>query len=225
MPKVLITGGTGFVGYHMQQTAPSDMQLTLMSRRDYFLEIPQWFSDRYYQKYDYIVHLAPVAPNLVIKCAQHSRARLLYASSGIVYHPEWDTEYRRNKMAWEKECLEKYPNTVIARLFTFCGEKLTPDHAYPAFEQAAKDGKPIRIWGDGFCIRSYMHGEEMGRQLWAILLRGKSGEAYDIGSDEPVTMLELAQKFSDNVIIENRRPDPMPCYLPTDTAKTRALLK
>jgi Nucleoside-diphosphate-sugar epimerases len=215
MPKVLITGGTGFVGHWMRQTQPAGLDCTYLSSLDYRL----WYWHTL--AWDYVVHLAPVAPARAIEAAKGGR--LLYASSGIVYHPENDNEYRRNKMQWEQECLDSGADVVIARLFTFCGERLSPDHAIVAFEQAAKEGKPLHIWGDGSCVRSYMHGAEMARWLWAILLRGKLGEVYDVGSDKPVTMLELARSFSNNIIIEGGR-DAMPCYLPTDTEKTRKLL-
>lgn len=218
MDNVLITGGTGFVGHWMRQTEPHNLSCDYISRKGY--SESRWFD----WKYEYFVHLAPIAPTLVGKNARKYHARLLYCSSGIVYHPENDTEYRRNKMRWEQEYLDSDIDIVIARLFTFYGERLSPDHAIVEFEQTAKAGKPIRIWGDGNCIRSYMYGAELGRWLWAILLHGESGQAYDVGSDTPVTMLELAKRYSDNIIIENSRPDPMPVYLPPDTAKTKALL-
>ena len=69
-----------------------------------------------------------------------------------------------------------------------------------------------------------MHEPELGKWLWAILLRGKSCEAYDVGSDEPITMLELAKRYSDNIIIEPDKPVPVPYYMPLDTAKTKRLL-
>jgi nucleoside-diphosphate-sugar epimerase len=218
-PRVLVTGGSGFVGHWMRKTQPDNVTAFYFNREQYMGAWWETMGD-----YQYVVHLAPVQPWRVIICAKRNNARLLYCSSGIIYHPKNNTEYRQNKIAWEKSCLQSSVDCVIARLFTFYGERLSCDHAYPAFERAAKKGQPLRIWGDGSCIRSYMSGEEMGRLMWAVLLRGKSGEAYDIGSDEPVTMWELARRFSDNIIVENKRPDPMPVYLPTDTAKTRALL-
>lgn len=231
MNNVLVTGGTGFVGYWMQKTQPHNLDTCYIGRVCY---APNVWDEL---KWDLIVHLAPVAPTRALACARKFGSRLLYASSGIVYHPEWDTEYRQAKLAGEAECLASGVDVVIARLFTFYGEKLSPDHAVVAFEQAAQRGEPLRIWGDGNCVRSYMSGEEMARWLWAILLRGKSGEAYDVGGDTPITILNLALKISEKykdrqfpyfnesrVIVENRRPDPMPIYLPTDTAKTRALL-
>jgi nucleoside-diphosphate-sugar epimerase len=208
------------VGWHMRQCQPANVTAFYFNREQYH---GQWWED--IGAYNYVVHLAPVEPSRAIACAKRNNARLLYASSGVIYHPESDKiEYRQNKIDGEAECLQSGVDVTITRLFTFYGEHLSRDHAYPAFEWAARQGLPLRIWGDGSCIRSYMSGEDLGRLMWAVLLKGESGEAYDIGSDEPVTMLELARRFSDNVIVENKRPDPMPTYLPTDTAKTRALL-
>ena len=52
------------------------------------------------------------------------------------------------------------------------------------------------IKSDGTAIRSYMF---MGDLIWwllKLLLDGKSGEAYNVGSDQPVSILELALKVA-----------------------------
>lgn len=219
MARVLITGGTGFVGSWMRKTQPDDLRCTYLNKRDYLYT--NWDGNRW----DYIIHLANVPPTRAVNCIRENGGRLLYCSSGIIYHPENDTEYRRNKIKWEKECFDSGIDVVIARLFTFSGEGLDDGKAIVQFERAAKNGDPVKIWGDGSCIRSYMHGSELGRWMWAVLLRGKNGEAYDIGSDEPVTLLELAKRYSDDIIFETEKRVPMPIYLPEDTAKTKALLK
>jgi len=219
MDRVLITGGTGFVGYWMRQTQPDNVIATYLTKANYL--------DRLWVKWlgcDAVIHLAPVSPDLVLVYAKLNNARLLYASSGIVYHPEHNTEYRQNKFKWEKECLDSGADVVIARLFTFYGDHLDDNKAIVQFERAAQAGEPLRIWGDGSCVRSYMHGSELGRWMWAILLHGERGQAYDVGSDEPVTMLELARRYSDNIIMEPDHPVPMPYYMPVDTAKTKRLL-
>lgn len=218
MANVLITGGTGFVAHWLCETAPAGMFTLLLTHQEYDSGVIENITGIHA-----IIHLAPVAPYRVVEAAQRNNARLLYCSSGIVYHPEADTEYRRDKMNWEQYCLDSGVDVVIARLFTFCGEGLDDNKAIVQFEKAAKAGEPLRIWGDGSCVRSYMHGLELGRWMWAILLKGKSGEAYDVGSDEPITILELAKRYSDNIIIEGGK-DAIPYYLPIDTAKTKALL-
>lgn len=218
--NALITGGTGFVAYWMNKTKPENMNIWLMSRKDYNDVTVETITG-----IDYIVHLAPVNPGQVIRCAQRNKARLLYCSSGIVYYPEVDSNYRRNKLTWEKDCLFGWENTVIARLFTFHGKKLDKSKAISVMFDAARKGKPVEVWGD--CVRSYMHGAEMGRWMWAILLRGKAGQAYDVGSDMPITMLELAsriQTFTGCKVIEVPHKIPMPEYLPDDIAKTKKLM-
>lgn len=219
MDKVLVTGGTGFVGFWMRQCIPNSFYCHPMNHFDY--------RDIDWDIFDckYIVHLANVEPSHAINYAKRHNARLLYCSSGIVYHPENDTEYRRNKIKWEQECLDSGVDVVIARLFTFYGEGLDDGKAIVQFEKAERSHQPIHIWGDGTCTRSYMHGSELGKWLWAILLHGERGEAYDVGSDEPVTMLELAKRFSEDIIFERDKHVPMPTYLPVDTAKTRKLLE
>ena len=218
--NVLITGGSGFVGYWTLKTSPRGLGAAGLCRLSY--DAGYWYDMRW----DYIIHAAHVAPTRVLECAKRNNARVLYVSSGIVYHPEKldDKQYRDEKLAWEQECQDSGVDVVIARLFAFYGEpNLSAHHAIVAFENAAKAGEPIHIFGDGSTVRSYMRGEEMGRWLWAILLRGARGESYDVGDDTPVTMLELARRFTDNIIIENG-VDDMPHYLPPNTAKTRALL-
>ncbi len=218
MDSVLVTGGTGFVGFWLKQTEPDSVNCWYIGKDNY--ESAPWG----FHSWDCIVHLANIAPKKVLTYCRLNNARLLYCSSGIVYHPENDTEYRQSKIRWEQECLDSGVDVVIARLFTFCGERLDDGKAIVQFERAAKAGEPLVVWGDGSCVRSYMPGEELGRWMWAILLRGERGEAYDVGSDEPVTMLELARRYSDNIIIEPGCPVPMPHYMPVDTAKTKRLL-
>lgn len=223
MDNVLITGGTGFVGHWMKETCPENVDCVYLNHATYIMKAWRSWS------WNYIVHLAPVAPYDVIRVVKTNNARLLYCSSGIVYHPENNTEYRRKKLNWEKYCLDSGVDVVIARLFTFYGEKLDGNKAYTTFTQAARQNSDIEIWGDGSTVRSYMHGSEMGRWLWAILLHGVSGEAYDVGDDQPVTMLELAKFIkahynSMSKITFRNQPEPMPFYLPKATKKTRALL-
>jgi len=223
MGNILCTGGTGFVGKWLQKTQSQELSAVYLSSSDY--ESQLWKT----QKYTHIIHAANISPTEVIEQAKACNARLLYISSGIVHHPENNIEYRRNKIKWEWECLDSGVDVVIARLFTFYGEGLDDNKAVVQFKKAAKEGKPLKIWGDGKTVRSYLHGRDMAKQIWAILLHGKSREAYDVGADEPVTMLQLAElcvagrKPKPEIIIQGG-VDPMPVYLPVDTAKTKALL-
>lgn len=218
--RIVITGGTGFVGHWLNMTAPADAQILNLNRRGKLYGL---------SGFDYVIHLAHTPPTESIDFANKNRARLLYASSGIVYHPENDTQYRLEKLLWESECLNSGQDVVIARLFSFWGDRLDDDKAQTIYAKRAQRNEDIQLRNNGNTIRTYMHGSEMARWLWAILFKGETGETYDVGSDTPVTMMELAlqikrQYNSRSEITVNGLRDPMPVYVP-NTEKTRKLLR
>jgi nucleoside-diphosphate-sugar epimerase len=217
--EVLVTGGTGFVGKWMKYTRPDLVGATFLNKEAY--EKFDWTNTQY----DYIVHLANIDPVDVLRFSHG--AIILYCSSGAAYKQE--TEYAINKRKWEKECLDSYFQVIIARLFTFYGAGIDKDKAISQFISYAKAKKPIRITGNGKTIRSYMHGELLGRWMWTVLFAGEYGRIYDIGSSKPITMYRLAQevnhKFNPTgeIIIENG-DDPVPYYVPEHTKETEELL-
>ena len=221
MDKILITGATGFVGQWLTKTKPDNTVVYGVGRTKY--EKMAWRSERWTS----IIHLAPTPPTDILECAVWCGARVLYASSGIVYHPENTArvKYREDKLSGERECVESPADVVIARLFTFYGKGLDSNKAVTTFYNAGQQGIPLVITGDGNTTRTYMRGREMARWMWAILKHGERGEAYDVGSDFPITMLELARVYAQGaeIIIQGGK-DPMPYYVPEDTAKTIKLL-
>lgn len=217
MNNVLITGGTGFVGRWLNTTADPNTQIFKLNRHGKTDNLTG---------FDYVIHAAHTPPPLTF--ARRNNARLLMVSSGIVYYPENDTEYRRQKVEWERECIESGLDVVIARLFSFWGEGLDDDKAQSIYTKAARNNDDIHLKNNGQTIRTYMHGSDMARWLWAVLLKGKAREIYDVGSDTPITMLELANQIkrennSRSKIRINGTPDPMPVYAPKDTRKTVSL--
>lgn len=87
---------------------------------------------------------------------------------------------------------------VIARCFSFVGPgiPMSLHYAIGNFIKNAIEGKPIVIKGDGTAIRSYMFMGDLVWWLLRLLMDGTSGEAYNVGSDQPVSILELANKIA-----------------------------
>ena len=87
---------------------------------------------------------------------------------------------------------------VTARPFAFIGpyQSLERPWAINNFINDAISGKPIRILGDGDTIRSYMYASDMAYWTLAILAEGQSGEIYNLGSPEEVSLNALANKIS-----------------------------
>jgi dTDP-glucose 4,6-dehydratase/UDP-glucose 4-epimerase len=95
--------------------------------------------------------------------------------------------------------IESGVEVVIARCFSFVGPgmPLNLHYAIGNFIKNAIEGKPIVIKGDGTPIRSYMFMGDLVWWLLQLLLDGKSGEAYNVGSDQSISLLELAHKVSE----------------------------
>ena len=86
----------------------------------------------------------------------------------------------------------------IARCFAFVGPYLPLDthFAIGNFINNAINNEDIIIKGDGSTIRSYMYASDLMVWLWKILLKGKINQPYNVGSDEGVSIKQLAEKIS-----------------------------
>jgi dTDP-glucose 4,6-dehydratase len=145
-------------------------------------------------------------------CKSKKIKRLLYISSGAVYGvqpPEMAgvseifpcnpvNEYGRGKRDAENLCLGSGIDTVIARCFAFVGPHLPLDKHFAIgnFINNVLKGEDIYIKGDGTPYRSYMYASDLVEWLLTILLKGKSGEAYNVGSGKEISIRELAEKVA-----------------------------
>lgn len=227
--SVLITGGTGFVGNWVQ------MGLRAASLQGVKYAVNVLDKEGYKNlilfqknKYDYIFHLAPENKSLsdyLIYCFRSKR--ILFASSGAVYHKE-PNEYGLDKLRMENFLLQSGLDVVIARMFAFCGPFLRPDNfAVGNFVRNAWRGDPLRVFGKGNTIRSYMYGADLSVWLWKMMLHADAGSIYNVGSEKPVTILQLAEKVKEIVnpavsieVMNDSFIERAPVYLP-DTSKTR----
>jgi UDP-glucose 4-epimerase len=87
---------------------------------------------------------------------------------------------------------------VIARLFNTVGPRQSGEYGnvIPRFVQAALTGAPLEIHGDGSQTRCFCHVLDTVRALAGLMADpGTAGQIYNVGSTEPVTILELAKRI------------------------------
>ena len=145
-------------------------------------------------------------------------SRLLYVSSGAVYGrgvtdvshiaesyrgaPDpllLQSSYDEAKRMAEHLCVAYSHGTPlevsIARCFAFVGPHLPLDSHFAIgnFIRDAIGGTPIHIKGDGTPLRSFLYMSDLAAWLWTMLVRAPANRAYNIGSDEAISIADLAQ--------------------------------
>lgn len=114
----------------------------------------------------------------------------------------------------------------VARCFAFVGPYLNLDihFAIGNFIRNGLNGETITIKGDGKPLRSYMYAADLVIWLFRILLFGKPSEAYNVGSDQAISIKELAFKVASffpglnvEVLNQTRPTDRNQDYVPDIT--------
>jgi UDP-glucose 4-epimerase len=92
---------------------------------------------------------------------------------------------------------ERDLDCVIVRLFNTVGPRQSGQYGMviPRFVQKAVTGEPLEIHGDGSQTRSFCHVQDTIRALKTLMdERSISGQIFNVGSTERVSILELADR-------------------------------
>jgi UDP-glucose 4-epimerase len=152
--------------------------------------------------------------NLLIACRDAKVKRLVAASSSSVYGanealPKREDQellpvspYAASKLAGEHYCRifsGLYGvETVSLRYFNVFGPRQDPASQYaavvPLFIQAALDGEPATVHGDGLQSRDFTYIDNVVQaNLRAMETPGVSGEAFNIACGERYTLIDILE--------------------------------
>lgn len=158
--------------------------------------------------------------------------KMLLASSGAVYGPQprelaqvpeefnggpvptnpagsYGEGKRVAEMLWAQAGAVSGIDATIARCFAFVGPHL-PLNAHFAIGNFIRDalaGQPIEVKSDGTPLRSYLYAADLAVWLWTILFRGESARAYNVGSENAISIAGLA------AMVSNCLPEPVPVQI------------
>lgn len=92
-------------------------------------------------------------------------------------------------------------DVVIARCFAFVGQDL-PLNVHFAIGNFIRDAlwaEQIKVKGNGKPLRSYLDQYDLAHWLFTIMTHAQAGSAYNVGSDRPISMSQLAHLVRDLV--------------------------
>jgi dTDP-glucose 4,6-dehydratase len=145
--------------------------------------------------------------------------RFFFLSSGAVYGAQpWEVShvtedwmggpdprdprsaYGEGKRAAEMLCAiygKQFGLDVVnARIFALLGPLLSLDVHFAAgnFIRDAIAGRTIRVDGAGTAVRSYLYAADLTVWLWTLLIRADDGAVFNVGSEEAVSIADLAHR-------------------------------
>lgn len=87
---------------------------------------------------------------------------------------------------------------VNARIFALLGPMLSLDIHFAAgnFIRDAMACRKVTVQSDGRAERSYLYAADLTEWLWAMLLRAPAGATYNVGSEEAISIGDLAGRVA-----------------------------
>jgi GDP-L-fucose synthase len=125
-------------------------------------------------------------------------------------------------------------NVQLARPYNAYGPRdnfeESSSHVIPALvRRVVRGDDPLTVWGDGTATRSFLYVTDFARGLMAVAERSGDAMAINIGSDEEISMADLARMIVEEagqplrIVFDPSRPTGQPRRA-CDTTMARRLL-
>jgi UDP-glucuronate decarboxylase len=180
-------------------------------------------------------------------------AKMLFASTSEVYgdpevHPQPESYTGNVNIRGPRGCYDeskRFGETLTvayereydldvrtARIFNTYGPRMRPNdgRVIPNFLSQALDGRDLTVYGDGSQTRSFCYIDDLVGGLRALMdADGLQGEVVNLGSDDEITILDLAEVILDlcdtsSEITHDPLPEDDPARRRPDLSKARETL-
>lgn len=145
--------------------------------------------------------------NLLDVCVRHDIPKFVLSSTSSLYGAEHErpfvesaptdrplSPYAASKKAAEVLCYTYHHlhgiDVTALRYFTVYGPAGRPDMAPFRFVQWIREGRPLRLYGDGLQERDFTYVDDVARGTVAAL-RPVGYEVVNLGSDRPVPLMDV----------------------------------
>ena len=91
---------------------------------------------------------------------------------------------------------------MITRGVNTFGPNQYPEKLIPLALSKLKNGEEVPIYGDGSQTREWIHVSDHAAGIMAVLLKGRIGEIYNIGTDHRLTNLQVIQILKNQLNID-----------------------
>lgn len=229
-------------------------EFPVLPKIDYVFHLASPASVPDYQKYDEETALVnSTGTRNMLKVAKAYKAKFLFTSTSEVYgdakeHPQKETYWGNVNPNGVRACYDESKrfgemitmlyernrgvDARIARIFNTYGPNMRKDdgRVISNFINAALEGKPLTIYGDGKQTRSFCYISDQVAGLMGLMFGDTTkGEVVNIGNPEEFTMIDLANKIitmtgSKSEIVYAELPKDDPTHRKPDITKAQTLL-
>ncbi|MBN2526489.1 MAG: GDP-mannose 4,6-dehydratase [Deltaproteobacteria bacterium] len=151
--------------------------------------------------------------NLLEQCRRHNIMKFVFASSSSVYGGRTEVPFRETdnimnpispyaatKAAGEAICYSYYHlfgiQMHLLRFFTVYGPRQRPEMAIHLFSEAMRQGKPIRLFGDGESSRDYTYIDDIIDGVTACTEHCEGFHVLNLGGSRTTSLKRLVEMIS-----------------------------
>ena len=230
--KILLTGGNGFIGKHIQALFKDKYDLVVYDIEQGNDIRDRFKLDRLFQKeqFDICINLAARAgvPSgetfyeeyfstnciglkiLVDVCKKYNVRLIHFSSSCAIDHK---SIYGITKLAGEMILQNSDIEWVIIRPFTVIGENSRKEMVIYKWKQQIEKGNPITFYGDGTTFRGYTYVKDLIDGVEKCIHNKESNsKIFNLGGNQKITLQELWDIFKE--VYPDAKKDilPLPDY-------------